>query len=283
MALHRMILRSAGLELVLLAVDDRGARIEELERADVGAVVLTPNRQHPTGVLLAPERRAALLEWARSTGGLVIEDDYDGEFRYDRRPIGPLQGLDPNSVVYGGTTSKTLAPGLRLGWLVLPEAIHPRVRREKALADWHSSTIEQLALAELLRSGDYDRHVRKMRLRYRRRRDILVETLQDLGRDLDISGTAAGLNLLIRLAGPATEREAIASANAAEIGLGGLVRDAFYERAACGGLVVGYAAAPEHTFAEATAALAQVIATLPPAKRTFGVAYDLPRAGALTT
>lgn len=283
MALHRMILRSAGLELVLLAVDDRGARIEELERADVGAVVLTPNRQHPTGVLLAPERRAALLEWARSTGGLVIEDDYDGEFRYDRRPIGPLQGLDPNSVVYGGTTSKTLAPGLRLGWLVLPEAIHPRVRREKALADWHSSTIEQLALAELLRSGDYDRHVRKMRLRYRRRRDILVETLQDLGRDLDISGTAAGLNLLIRLAGPATEREAIASANAAGIGLGGLVRDAFYERAACGGLVVGYAAAPEHTFAEATAALAQVIATLPPRKRTFGVAYDLPRAGALTT
>ncbi|HET9286665.1 MAG TPA: PLP-dependent aminotransferase family protein [Gaiella sp.] len=262
MALYRMILRAAGLEVVLLGVDERGARIEELDRVDVGAVVLTPNRQHPTGVLLAPERRAALLEWARSSGGLVIEDDYDGEFRYDRRPIGPLQGLDPSSVVYGGTTSKTLAPALRLGWLVVPEAIHSRVRREKALADWHTSTIDQVALAQLLRSGDYDRHIRKMRLRYRRRRDVLVKTLQGLDRDLDILGEAAGLNLLIRLTDPAVERAALASANAAGIGLGGLAQDAFYERTARGGLIVGYAAASEHTFAEATTALAQVIANV---------------------
>ena len=267
MNLHRAIVRAAGQELVLLAVDEHGARVDELEHARVGAVVLTPNRQHPTGVLLSPARRATLLDWARATGAIVIEDDYDGEFRYESRPVGPLQGLEPAVVAYGGTASKTLAPGLRLGWLALPESVRPAVVHEKELADWHSSALEQIALAELLRSGAYDRHVRKMRLHYRRRRDRLVEALQDRSPGLEIAGTAAGLNLLIPLPDAASEQTVIAAAGAASIGVGGLIHDEHYEREPRAGLIVGYAAAHEHAFEQGVSELASIISGLDIAAR----------------
>ncbi|MGZ4383935.1 MAG: MocR-like pyridoxine biosynthesis transcription factor PdxR, partial [Gaiellaceae bacterium] len=218
MPLHRAIVRAAGHELVLIAVDGEGMRVAELEdEPGVGAAVLTPNRQHPTGVALSSGRRARLLDWARATGALLVEDDYDGEFRYDGHPIGPLQSLDPGVVAYAGTASKTLAPGLRLGWLALPDSIRSDVVRQKELADWHSSALEQLAFAELLRGGAYDRHVRRMRLRYRRRRDALIEALEARMPGLEVSGAAAGLNLLIRLPDAGREREAIVAANAAGI------------------------------------------------------------------
>jgi GntR family transcriptional regulator/MocR family aminotransferase len=259
MALHRAIVRAAGHELLLLRVDEDGARVKELEGHEVGAVVLTPNRQHPTGATLAPNRRAWLLEWARATGAPVVEDDYDGEFRYDRRPIGPLQGLDPKVVVYAGTASKTLAPGVRLGWLAVPEPLRALVVGEKQRADWGTSALEQLALTELLRTTAYDRHVRAMRLRYRRRRDALLRVLAVSNPQLAVLGAAAGLNVLIPLPDLDTEAQAIAAANAGGVVLDGLAVGGYYERYPAAGLVVGYAAAPEHAFQQAIAALARVL------------------------
>lgn len=155
---------------MLLDVDHDGACVEDLDAAgDVGAVVLTPNRQHPTGATLSAPRRTRLLDWARANDAVVVEDDYDGEFRYDGRPISPLQGLAPDVVVYAGTASKTLAPGVRLGWLALPGALRAAVIAEKQHTDGLTGALDQMAFAELLRTNAYDRHIRRMRLRYRRR------------------------------------------------------------------------------------------------------------------
>jgi GntR family transcriptional regulator/MocR family aminotransferase len=263
MALHRAIVRSAGHELVLIGVDDDGAKIEELDGVgDVGAVVLTPNRQHPTGATLGAARRSQVLRWARATGAVVVEDDYDGEFRYDSRPIGPLQGLDPGVVAYAGTASKTLAPGVRLGWLALPESLRAALTAEKRRSDWLSGALEQLALAELLRTGAYDRHVRRMRVRYRRRRDAVVDAVRSANPRLRVSGAAAGLNVVLPLPDADAEAEALAAARAAGIGLAGLAAGGFYERDARAGLIVGYAAPPEHTFQRAVEALASLLAGL---------------------
>lgn len=263
MALHRSIARAAGLEPVLLGVDDDGARIEELDGIDgVGAVVLTPNRQHPTGALLGAARRSRLLRWARAAGAVVVEDDYDGEFRYDSRPITPLQGRDPGVVAYAGTASKTLAPGLRLGWIALPESLRKAVAAEKQRSDWQSGALEQLALAELLRTGAYDRHVRRMRVRYRRRRDALLDAVAAANPGLRVVGGAAGLNVLIPLPDAQAEADALAAARAAGVALSGLRADRYCESDPRAGLVVGYAAAPDHTFDRAVEALASVLKPL---------------------
>ncbi|MGA9115007.1 MAG: PLP-dependent aminotransferase family protein [Candidatus Dormiibacterota bacterium] len=260
MPLHRSIVRATGLTVVLMGVDGDGMQVEALGRSqEIGAAVLTPNRQHPTGVTLSATRRAQLLGWARRQEALIVEDDYDGEFRYEGHPIGPLQGLDPDLVVYAGTVSKTLAPGVRLGWLVLPERLRQHVLREKELADWQSSTLEQLALAEMLHASVYDRHVRRMRLRYRRRRDILVNALAEAFPGTQVMGIEAGLNVVIPLPDSATEARALAAAGAVGVGLEGLVESGLYERQAPAGLVVGYAAAPEHSFVGAVEALVSAL------------------------
>jgi GntR family transcriptional regulator/MocR family aminotransferase len=264
MPLHRAIVRAARHELLLLPVEGGGARIDALESArDVGAVVLTPNRQHPTGATLNPRRRARLLEWARRSGAFVIEDDYDGEFRYDGRPIGPLQSLDPSVVVYAGTASKTLAPGVRVGWLALPEPLRRPVADEKELADWGTSALEQLAFTELLRSTAYDRHIRKMRLRYRHRRDVLTRALKASAPRFELQGAEAGLNLLIPLPDPETEAAVIAAASANGIGLDGLATGGYYENRARAGLIIGYAALPEHSFENAAKTLVQTLRSIP--------------------
>src|SRR5204863_26532 len=169
---HRAILVAHGARLSAMTVDGEGAKVETLPALAarggvIDAVFVTPSHQSPTGAALTPARRAVLLEWATSTGGLVIEDDYDAEFRYDRAPLGALQGLAPDRVVYMGTTSKTLAPALRLGWMVLPPALLERVAEQRSLADHGTPTLEQLALARLIDSGAYDRHLRQARRRYR--------------------------------------------------------------------------------------------------------------------
>ncbi|MDV9193709.1 PLP-dependent aminotransferase family protein, partial [Streptomyces sp. SR27] len=174
LGLHAGLLTGAGLGTPALPFDGRGTRVEELADGDAGAVLMTAAHQFPLGGALPPDRRAAVVDWARASGGYVLEDDYDGEFRYDRQPVGALQGLDPDQVVYFGTASKSLAPGLRLAWMVLPEGLAGEVVAAKGAVDWACGAPDQLAFAEFLASGAYDRHVRAMRLRYRRRRDQLV-------------------------------------------------------------------------------------------------------------
>jgi GntR family transcriptional regulator / MocR family aminotransferase len=265
MPLHRAIVRAAGHELVLLTVDQDGVRVDELEHArEVAAVVLTPNRQHPTGAMLSARRRSRLLEWARDTGAFIVEDDYDGEFRYDGHPLGPLQGLEPGVVIYAGTTSKTLAPAVRLGWLAVPESLRRALTREKELSDWHTGALDQLAFTELLRGSGYDRHIRKMRLRYRSRRDAVIDAIGLSSPALQITGAAAGLNLLIRLADAATEGRALAAIRAAGVGVEGLIEGGYYERDGLAGVVIGYAAASEHTFHGAIEALAGALSTVVP-------------------
>ena len=164
-----------------VAVDDDGLRVDELARADADAVVLTPAHQHPTGVVLAGERRAALLAWLRERDAVAIEDDYDAEYRYDRAAVGALQGLEPDRVVYAGSASKTLAPALRLGWLVVP----PRAARAPSRSEKlprrprHRAASSSTRSRDFLARGELDRHLRRMRVRYRARRDALVEALAE--------------------------------------------------------------------------------------------------------
>jgi GntR family transcriptional regulator/MocR family aminotransferase len=197
--LQREIAARAGLEPIAVPVDEDGIRVEALPEAD--AVVVTPAHQHPTGVLLSPERRAALMAWLREHDAVAIEDDYDAEFRYDRPAVGALQGLDPDRVIYAGSVSKTLAPALRLGWLVTPARLVERIAAEKMLADRGTSRIDQLAFADFLARGELDRHLRRMRGRYRARRDAAIAALAAELPDAEVLGIAAGLHVTVRLQG----------------------------------------------------------------------------------
>ncbi|GAA4544606.1 PLP-dependent aminotransferase family protein [Pseudonocardia xishanensis] len=250
--LHRALLEHRGLRTVPIPVDDDGARPEDVE-AD--AVLLTPAHQFPTGVALTPRRRAALVDRARTTGLLVIEDDYDGEFRYDRRPVGVLQGLDPEQVCYLGTASKALAPGLRLGWLVAPAALLDPLAAVGNPAGHPVGALDQLVLADLLATGAYDRHVRERRLAYRRRRDELAAALAPRVRGLD-----AGLHALVALP-PGTEAETLRAAAWHGVAVEGL--DAFRHPAAeprGDALVVGYATPSPSAWPAALEALRRVLA-----------------------
>ncbi|MGH2863755.1 MAG: PLP-dependent aminotransferase family protein [Solirubrobacteraceae bacterium] len=195
---HRAVLAYAGLEVRGVPVDEHGLDVDALVSLDVPAVLTTPAHQCPSGVVLSPRRRGTLVGWARA-GGLVIEDDYDAEFRYDRAPLGALQGLAPEHVVYMGTTSKALAPGLRLGWLAVPGSLLGAVLEAKLLDDLGSATIDQLALARLLETAAYDRHLRKLRRRNRARRDALIAAIARELPGAHVSGISAGLHALVRL------------------------------------------------------------------------------------
>jgi GntR family transcriptional regulator/MocR family aminotransferase len=262
---YRDSLAGAGLRTPPLYVDERGARTEDLtQMRGVGAVLLTPAHQYPTGVELRPERRAAVVNWARTAGGLILEDDYDGEFRYDRQNVGALQGLDPDRVVYFGSASKSLAPGLRLAWMVLPTDLVPEIAEAKGFVDW-SSALEQLTLAEFISSGAYDRHVRSMRLRYQRRRDELVATLAQRVPGLRVTGMAAGLQAVIELP-RGTERSVVAAAADQGLAVSGLAEyryeepDSDWQLPEVDALVVGYAAPPDSAWAGALDALCTVLA-----------------------
>jgi GntR family transcriptional regulator/MocR family aminotransferase len=191
--------RQSGLRLVGSQVDSDGIRADELSGLGADAVVVAPAHQFPTGAVMSPARRLALLEWAATHRSLIIEDDYDAEFRYDRTPVGAVQGLDPGRVAHVGTASKTLAPGVRLGWISLPADLVEEVRIRKVLADSGSPSVDQLALADLLSSGDYERHVVRARHEYRRRRDRLVRALSRRLPRLEVRGAAAGMQLLLQL------------------------------------------------------------------------------------
>jgi GntR family transcriptional regulator/MocR family aminotransferase len=199
---QRATLIRAGLRCPPLAVDFHGADVMALEgMAEVGGVLLTPSHQFPLGVSLHSDRRAAVIDWARRTGGAIFEDDYDGEFRYDRSPVGALQGVDPDRVIYMGTVSKSLAPGLRLGWLLLPDHLVEAVARQKGETEETSGFVEQLAMAEFIVSGSYDRHIRTMRAEYRRRREQLVAAVARSSPNCTVSGLPAGLHVMLEQVG----------------------------------------------------------------------------------
>ena len=195
---HRAIAASAGLQVRSLAIDEHGAEIAQLGDAD--AVLLTPAHQFPVGVALSAQRRSAAVEWAIERDRIVIEDDYDGEFRYDRQPIGAMQALAPDHVVYIGTASKALAPGLRLAWMALPPRIVADVLAAKIRTRRLGGSLDQLALAEFIASSAYDRHVRRSRLAYRRRRDRLATALGEGAPAVRVTGIAAGMHAVVELA-----------------------------------------------------------------------------------
>ncbi|MCQ4213278.1 aminotransferase-like domain-containing protein, partial [Streptomyces longispororuber] len=230
--------------------------------AGVGAALLAPAHQFPMGVPLHPDRRAAAVDWARRTGGLILEDDYDGEFRYDRQPVGALQGLDPDRVVYLGTASKSLAPGLRLGWMVLPASLTQEVVESKGSIDWSCGVLDQLTLAEFLNSGAYDRHLRGARLRYRRRRDQLVAALAEHAPAVHATGIAAGLHAVLQLP-PGTEQSVVRAAAWQGLGVAGLSsfrhEDTAASDARADALVVGYGTPPDHAWSGALDALCRVL------------------------
>ncbi|MFG2603716.1 PLP-dependent aminotransferase family protein [Streptomyces sp. NPDC048514] len=254
---HWRLLRRAGLVTRALPYDELGTDPSPLTTE--GAVLLTPAHQFPLGTALHPDRRAAVVDWARRTGGLVLEDDYDGEFRYDRQPVGALQGLDPDRVVHLGTASKSLAPGLRLGWMVLPPALAQDALSAKGDMDT-VGVLDQLTLAEFIASGAYDRHVRSSRLRYRRRRDALTEAVADRAPEVRVTGIAAGLHAVLRLP-PGTEQSVVQAAAWQGLALHGLAFHRHPEAVAeaVDALVVGYATPPDSAWTGTLEALCRVL------------------------
>ncbi|MET9375022.1 PLP-dependent aminotransferase family protein [Streptomyces sp. NPDC002992] len=263
---HRGLLAEAGVRTVPVAVDEEGARVGDIRRGPC-AVLLTPAHQFPTGGPLHHERRAAAVDWARTTGGFVLEDDYDGEFRYDRRPVGALQGLDPERVVLVGSVSKSLSPALRIGWMVLPGGLVDGVVAAKGAREPYSSATEQLTLAAFLASGAYDRHVRRMRRRHRERRDRLVRVLSERVPEVRVTGIAAGLHAVVELP-PGTEGAALTAAERHGVAVEGL--SGYRHPDAVGGvgehgvdgLVVGYATPPERLYGGALDALCNALGSV---------------------
>ncbi|AKZ57695.1 GntR family transcriptional regulator [Streptomyces ambofaciens ATCC 23877] len=254
---HRRLIRRTGLDMPPLPFDDRGTRLPD-DPIAAQAVLLTPSHQFPLGLPLLPERRTALIDWARGTGGLVLEDDYDGELRYDRQPVGALQGLDPDRVVYLGTASKSLAPALRLGWLVLPGSLVEEAM--DAMAGRIPGVLDQLTLAEFIGSGDYDRHVRAARLRYRRRRDALVAALAERAPEVRVTGIAAGMHAVLRLP-PGTEQQFVRAAAWHGLAVQGMSMFRHPEAAVppLDALVVGYGTPPDHAWTGALDALCRAL------------------------
>ncbi|MER5523873.1 PLP-dependent aminotransferase family protein [Streptomyces sp. NPDC002677] len=256
---HWRLLTTAGLRTHPLPFDQLGTDTRELPQG-LAAVLLTPAHQFPMGVPLHHDRRAAVVDWARRTGGLVLEDDYDGEFRYDRRPVGALQSLAPDEVVYLGTASKSLAPGLRLAWMVLPPGVAREVTEVKGGVDT-CGALDQLTLAEFITSGAYDRHIRASRSRYRRRRDALVAALAERAPEIQVTGIAAGLHMLLRLP-PGTERRVICAAAAQGLALDGLTprhRHPDAVTAPLDALVLGYGTPADHAWSGALDILCTVL------------------------
>ena len=256
--LHRMVLQHNGINPIPVAVDDDGLDVDALAVTDATVVLATPAHQSPTGVVLSAARRTALLQWARA-GHLVIEDDYDAEYRYDRAPVGALQGIAPDRVVYVGSTSKTLAPGLRIGWMVLPANLAGPVTFAKGLADAGSSVMDQIAFAKLLTSGGYDRHLRQMRRRYLMRRNALLQALARYLPEATVLGAAAGVHLTVRFPDGYPITELVGRAAAMRIHVEPLAPCYAETNSTPPGLMLGYANLSESQIVAGVQALAQAI------------------------
>jgi GntR family transcriptional regulator/MocR family aminotransferase len=245
-----------GISVSYVPVDEQGLVVSELVASGAQVVVVTPAHQSPTGVVLSPARRHALTDWARR-GGYVIEDDYDSEFRYDKEPVGVLQGLAPDQVFLLGTTSKALAPAVRLGWVHAPSVLAAAVAAEKEMSDRGSCMLDQLALATLLTTGRYDRHLRRMRTVYAARRTALTDAFARHAPRVRLTGLAAGFQAVAPLPPGADETAVIAAARERRVGLYGI---GGYrgnpDTAAPPGLVMGFGNVRERAIEPAIAAIA---------------------------
>ena len=253
--LHRRVILNAGLEPVPVPTDDDGIDVDALERTRTRAVLVAPAHAFPLGSVLAPERRVRLVEWARANDALIVEDDYDAEFRYDRAPVGSLQGLAPERVVYGGGAGKTLSLALRLGWLAVPPDLADPLRREKILDDLATGAFDQLALARLIESGDLARHLRRVRPLYRARRDRALRALQEHLPDATPRGVDAGLHLYVELPPGLDERALAAAASERGVEVQGAAWHWHDKDRAPPGLVLGYGALSEVAISRGIAAL----------------------------
>ncbi|MFI2041302.1 PLP-dependent aminotransferase family protein [Streptomyces bottropensis] len=247
----REVVRAAGLDPVPIRTDDGGLRIDDLARhTGLRAVLTAPAHQFPLGTVLVPERRAALLDWARQVDGVVLEDDYDAEFRYDRRPVAAIQGMDPSRVVLLKSLSKTLSPALGIGWIVAPPRWAHQLNQTDQAAT-QPSTLDQLAFAALLESGAYDRHLRACRQRYRNRRDALVQALAQQLPSAPVSGIAAGLHLIVRLPATVDTAAVVTAAATRSLRVADLADYHATDDHADHGLVLGYGNLADSTVNEA--------------------------------
>jgi GntR family transcriptional regulator / MocR family aminotransferase len=244
---------------VRVPVDELGVDVAALAASGARAVVVTPAHQSPTGVVLAAARRHELVEWASRHDGYIVEDDYDSEFRYDREPVGVLQGIAPDRVFTVGTVSKALAPSIRLGWVLAPPALSGAVAEAKLLSDRGTSGLDQLALAALLRSGRYDRHLRKMRGVYARRRAALIEALERHAPGVRLTGLAAGFHAVAHLPEGADEDAVVAEALRRSVGLYGMAPFRAARVPAPPQLVLGFGLTGERAIEAGIAAVADLL------------------------
>jgi GntR family transcriptional regulator/MocR family aminotransferase len=255
---HREAVSNAGLQVVPIPVDDDGLDVSKLLAHNVGAVLVAPAHSYPTGSVLSAARRTALVRWAHDNDGLIIEDDYDAEFRYDRAPIGALQGLAPQRVVYTGCASKTLTPALRLGWLAAPDWLVDDVVRQKLLDDMGNTVLEQLALARFIETGGLARHLRRVRPIYRRRRDTALASIATSLPDAIPTGVAAGLHMYLRLPGWCDELDLVEAARKRGVLVEGASWHWSVPRGAPPALVIGYGAIAEPGIRNALAVLGSI-------------------------
>ncbi|MFC9969826.1 PLP-dependent aminotransferase family protein [Spirillospora sp. NPDC127200] len=256
----RRHLRDGGMETPPAPVDEQGVRVDALRACGAPAVLLTPAHQFPMGVVLGGERRRELMGWARD-GGLVIEDDYDAEHRYDRPPVGALRALLAEHVCYAGSVSKLLAPALRVGWVLVPSRHREALVAAKRYADLGNAALPQLVLAELMRSGRLERHLRMVRGRHRRRRDTMIEAIRAHLPGAVVHGAAAGLHLTVTLDSGPPDRDLAAAA----LARGVKVQPLSWHRQRPGrpGLVLGYAASAPSEIAEGVAVLGRLLRRRP--------------------
>lgn len=252
---HRLAAAAAGLDPVGVAVDGLGIDVDQVAASGCEVVLITPAHQYPTGVVLAPERRADLLEWAEDEDALIVEDDYDSELRYDRMAVGALQGLAPERVCQIGSASLRLVPALRLGWLLCPSWLTGALTYELGVSGGGPPMIDQLALCDLIARGELDRHLRRMRGRYRSRREALLDALGRRLPDATVHGIPAGTFTMVALP-EGLRADAVSTAAA---GCGVSVRMA---EPAVNALVLGYASLAEPAIDRAMGLLAGAAAGL---------------------
>ncbi len=249
----------AGLQPTPVRVDGRGLSVADLYTSDAQAVVVSPAHQYPTGVLMHPMRRLELIKWARETGGLIVEDDYDAEYRFGSKPIAPLRSIARGRVAYVGTLSKVLAPSLRLGWVLVPSRLAEAVTAEHSVSYAQPSVLDQTAFATLVERGELDRHLRKTRTTYQTRRATLLASLATAMPSLRISGGAAGLHLLLWLPRDVSEETVVAQAAQREVAVDGLHTACSVSRDLGPALVLGYGGITEAAIPEAISRLAECV------------------------